>query len=73
MAAHAIPEEKWALKLAAYLTGKAQLAYAGLCIEDSKDYQEVKAAILRRYITEKKLIEEGFGRWSRRAMNCIES
>ena len=48
-----IEKERWAYLLAPQLTGKAQQAFAALPTEVSGDYDEVKAAILRRYnITE---------------------
>ena len=49
MKAHEVKKERWAFKLAPQLTGKAQQAYAAICSEDAEDYEELKAAILRRY------------------------
>ena len=49
MRAYEIPETRWAFKLATQLTGKAQQAYAALPAESASSYQELKAAILRRY------------------------
>lgn len=43
------PEEVWATQLAGLLTGKAMAAYAGLGVEQASSYDDVKAAILRRY------------------------
>ncbi|EMP33320.1 hypothetical protein UY3_09550, partial [Chelonia mydas] len=37
---------QWATLLAPYLTGTAQTAYRGLSMEDTRDYNQVKAAIL---------------------------
>eukprot|EP00731_Ephydatia_muelleri_P003022 Em0001g3022a len=45
-------EERWAVKLAPYMTGKAQLAYAAMRAEDTGSYRCLKDAILRRYISE---------------------
>ena len=49
MRAYEIKEERWAVKLAPYLTGKAQLAYAAMRAEDTGSYRCLKDAILRRY------------------------
>ena len=48
-----VPKTPWAYKLATQLSGRAQQAYAMMPSETSRDYDEVKSAILRRYdITE---------------------
>ena len=53
MVAYEVKREKWVFKLAAHLVGKAQEAYAALSLEESRDYERVKGAILRRFdITE---------------------
>lgn len=53
MRAHDIPEERWVLRLASQLTGKAQQAYAAMDQARAAEYVVVKAAILHRYeITE---------------------
>ena len=49
MRAYEIKEERWAVKLAPYLTGKAQLAFAAMRAEDTGSYRCLKDAILRRY------------------------
>ena len=49
MEAYEVERARWSFKLAPQLTGKAQQAYAALPPEHAKDYDEVKAAILRRY------------------------
>ena len=49
MRAYEVLKERWSFKLAPQLTGKAQQAYAALTPDDAKDYESVKAAILRRY------------------------
>lgn len=49
MQAHDIVEERWNVKLAPYLTGKAQQAYTALNTDETKDYNSLKAAILVRY------------------------
>ena len=49
MEAYQVDQSLWAFQLAPQLTGKAQLAYAALCREDAAKYDEVMAAILRRY------------------------
>ena len=49
MRAYEVKEERWAVKLAPQLTGKAQLAYAAMSTEQAGDYEALKEAILRRY------------------------
>ncbi len=49
MRAYEVSEDRWALKLAPQLTGKAQHAYAAMDTSQSADYTALKAAILRRY------------------------
>ena len=49
MRAYEINEERWAVKLALYVTGKAQLAFAAMRAEDTGSYCCLKDAILRRY------------------------
>ena len=43
------PREVWAARLAAVLTGKARQAYVRMDLAESKDYDKVKAAVLKRY------------------------
>ena len=38
MAIYEVPEERWAVRLAPMLTGKAQSAYAAMRAEDALDY-----------------------------------
>ena len=49
MVVYEVPKERWAFMLAPQLTGKAQQAFAAMDMALSADYDEVKAAILRRY------------------------
>ena len=49
MEAYEVGRARWTFKLAPQLTGKAQQAYAALPPDDAKDYDTVRAAILRRY------------------------
>ena len=51
MRAYEVKEERWAVKIAPQLTGKAQQAHAATCMkaEDAGNYQLVKEDILRRY------------------------
>ena len=49
MKAYEIQKERWSFKLAPQLIGKAQQAYAALPPDDSRDYDKLKDAILRRY------------------------
>ena len=41
MRAYEVKEERWAVKIAPQLTGKAQQAYAAMKAEDAGDYQAV--------------------------------
>lgn len=43
------PRDEWAVRLVPLLTGKARSAYVLMDIEDSEDYDKVKAAILAKY------------------------
>ncbi|XP_072928239.1 uncharacterized protein [Hemitrygon akajei] len=43
------PKGKWAVLLQSVLRGKAQQAYSALSMDESKDYEEVKRAVLRSY------------------------
>lgn len=43
------PKEAWTILLQCSLVGKAQEAYASLSAEDSRDFDSVKAAVLRAY------------------------
>ena len=43
------PESQWTMMLQAGLTGKAQLAYANVSLEDSRNYELVKKEILKAY------------------------
>ena len=49
MKAYELKKERWAFKLAPYLTVKVQQAYAALGADDAAEYEKVKVAILRRY------------------------
>jgi predicted aspartyl protease len=49
MRAYHVPEVRWVYKLAPNLTGKAQLAYAGMPVAEEGDYTALKTAILKRY------------------------
>ena len=49
MGAYSVAKERWPFQLAPQLTGKAQQAYAALSAEAASDYDQLKAAILRRY------------------------
>ena len=43
------PDERWVLRLAPLLTGKALAAYANMDAKAARSYQNVKKAILRRF------------------------
>ena len=49
MTAFEVKEEHWAHKLAPQLTGRAQQAFAAMDVEKTKNYEDVKRAILQRY------------------------
>ena len=49
MQAHEVRQHRWNFKLAPQLTGEAQQAYAALSVNESQDYEALKAAISRRY------------------------
>ena len=49
MVAFGVAKERWVFKVAPQLMGKAQQAYAAMSADDSCDYDQPKAAILRRY------------------------
>ena len=49
MAAYEVGKPRWTYKLAPQLSGKAQQAFAAMDRDKAGDYDEVKAAILRRY------------------------
>ena len=48
MEAYNVPKEQWTYCLAPQLTGRVQQAFAALPQDESKGYNEVKAAILLR-------------------------
>lgn len=69
------PAETWATRLAALLSGKALEAYARMDKEESKNYNKVKRAILKRYEltseayrkkfrTSKRMDDETFAEWA---------
>nr|XP_006001909.1 PREDICTED: hypoxia up-regulated protein 1-like [Latimeria chalumnae] len=43
------PHDQWVIRLAPYLTGRAQMAYSHMNIRDAEQYDLVKREILRRY------------------------
>ena len=49
MSAYSIPEDRWNFKLAPQLVRKAQQAYAAMNPDEAGNYEQLKAAILRRY------------------------
>ncbi|KAL5506631.1 hypothetical protein EMCRGX_G008328 [Ephydatia muelleri] len=49
MEAYEIDKSRWAFKLAPYLSGKAQQAYASLSAEEAAQYESVKEAVFHRY------------------------
>jgi len=73
MKVHAVPESRWAYKLAPQLVGKAQQAYAAMGADDSGDYLKLKEAILRRYDINEKTIGNIFEQWPGRMERATES
>ena len=63
MSAYSIPEDRWSFKLAPQLVGKAQQAYAAMNPDEAGNYEQLKAAILRRY----GINEEGYRQRFRQA------
>ena len=43
------PKEQWSLMLQSVIKGKAQIAYSSMSVEESSDYNLVKAEILKAY------------------------
>ena len=66
MVVHGVDRSRWAYKLAPELTGKAQLAYAAMDTAASGDYEELKAAILRRYDINEETYRQRFRAASRK-------
>ena len=60
-------EECWPIICQSAFIGKAQIAYAALSDEDSKDYSKVKAAILRAYELVPEAYRQKFRSWQKRA------
>ena len=81
MTALEVQKERWVFKLAPYLTGKAQQAYAAMAAEDAGEYEYLKAAILKRYnINEMYRVrfravarkpEEGYAEMATRVMHLL--
>ena len=66
MSAHEIEREQWSFELAPCLTGRAQQAYAALEAEVAKDYERLKAEILRRYDINEETYRQQFRAASRK-------
>ena len=49
MMAFKVQKAWWVFRLAPYLTGKTQQAYAAMAVEDAGEYEYLKAVILKRY------------------------
>ena len=49
MEAFQVDKAKWAYLLAPQLTGKAQQAYAAMALQEAREYEDLKKAILKRY------------------------
>lgn len=68
MVASEVARDRWVFRLAPQLTGKAQQAYAALGPEDALDFNEVKAAIFRRYNISEETYRQIFRGAKNRAM-----
>ena len=60
MQAFEVDRARWPYKLAPQLTGKAQQAYAALSIDEARDYDAVRAAILKQYNINKETYRQRF-------------
>ena len=61
MTVYDVEEERWAIKLAPQLTGRAQQAYAAMSTETAGNYKEVKKAILCCYDIGEETYQQRFG------------
>ena len=59
-------EQLWPIICQSAFTGKAQIAYAALSDEDSKDYSQVKAAVLSAYELVPEAYRQKFRSWQKR-------
>ena len=71
MATYGVEEAKWVYTLAAFLTGKAQQAFATLYMEQAKDYQHMKAAISRDITLHRRCANRDSAKPERRRGNPI--
>ena len=60
-------EQLWPIICQSAFTGKAQIAYAALSDEDSKDYSQVKAAVLSAYELVPEAYRQKFRSWQKRS------
>ena len=60
MEAYEVDKKHWSFLLAPHLTGKAPQAFAAMAAEASKDYEELKAAILGRYNINEEIYRQRF-------------
>ena len=60
-------ESCWPIICQSAFTGKAQIAYAALSEEDSKDYSKVKSAVLRTYELVPEAYRQKFRSWQKRS------
>ena len=61
MEAYEIDKSRWAFKLAPYLSGKAQQAYASLSAEEAAQYASVKEAVFHPTTLRRRPIDRGLG------------
>ena len=71
MVIYEVPEERWAVRLAPLLTGKAQSAYAAMRAEDALDYRVLKEAILKRYEISEDSYRQKFRRAEKKAEESV--
>ena len=64
-------ESCWPIICQSAFTGKAQIAYAALSEEDSKDYSKVKAAVLRTYELVPEAYRQKFRSWQKRGIQTF--
>ena len=60
MEAYEIDKSRWASKLAPYLSGKAQQAYASLSAEEAAQYDSVKEAVFHHYDIKEEIYRQRF-------------
>ena len=72
-AQHEWPKEKWATQLAGLLSGNALDCYSSLAPASAKDYDLVKAAILKRYDVSAETYRQKFRAETRKPTESYEN